>query len=93
MVSNRQPRRKKDVILSVVQFACFAAFLHKDVVYEKEKYPEDFTEPRIELNAAPATRLHMIDFLTRIAANRTVIGVFVEFHLFYVPVCVLQIFF
>src|SRR5688572_6679090 len=37
--------------------------IHKDVVYEKEKYPEDLTEPQIELNAAPATRLHMLDFL------------------------------
>jgi predicted dehydrogenase len=40
--------------------------IHLDVVYEKEKYPEDLTEPRIELNAAPATRLHMIDFLNAI---------------------------
>ncbi|MGO4291337.1 Gfo/Idh/MocA family oxidoreductase [Chitinophaga sp. RAB17] len=37
--------------------------VHKDVVYEKEKYPEDVTEPAIELNAAPATRLHMLNFL------------------------------
>lgn len=37
--------------------------IHKDVVYEKEKYPEDVTEPAIELNAAPATRLHMLNFL------------------------------
>lgn len=37
--------------------------IHKDVVYEKEKYPEDLTEPAIELNAAPATRLHMLNFL------------------------------
>jgi predicted dehydrogenase len=37
--------------------------IHKEVVYEKEKYPEDVTEPAIELNAAPATRLHMLNFL------------------------------
>jgi predicted dehydrogenase len=37
--------------------------IHKDVVYEKEKYPEDLTEERIELNAAPATRLQMLDLL------------------------------
>ena len=37
--------------------------IHKDVVYEKEKYPEDLKEPEIELNAAPATRLHMLNFL------------------------------
>lgn len=40
--------------------------IHKDVVFEKEKYPEDVTEPKIELNAAPATRLHMLDFLAAI---------------------------
>lgn len=40
--------------------------IQKDVVYEKEKYPEDLTEERIELNAAPATRLHMLDFLKAI---------------------------
>jgi predicted dehydrogenase len=40
--------------------------IHGDVVYEKEKYPEDISEPRIELNAAPATRLHMINFLEAI---------------------------
>ena len=44
--------------------------IHKDVVYEKEKYPEDLTEPDIELNAAPATRLHMLDFLKAIE-NKT----------------------
>jgi predicted dehydrogenase len=40
--------------------------IHFDVVYEKEKYPEDLTEDRIELNAAPATRLHMLDFIKAI---------------------------
>jgi predicted dehydrogenase len=40
--------------------------IHRDVVYEKEKYPEDVTEEKIELNAAPATRLHMLDFLAAI---------------------------
>ncbi|MGN6438979.1 MAG: Gfo/Idh/MocA family protein [Agriterribacter sp.] len=40
--------------------------IHKDVVLEKEKYPEDLTEPDIEINAAPATRLHMLDFLKAI---------------------------
>ena len=40
--------------------------IHGDVVYEKEKYPEDLNEPKIELNAAPATRLHMLNFLEAI---------------------------
>ena len=44
--------------------------IHLDVVYEKEKYPEDLTEERIDLNAAPATRLHMLDFLAAIE-NKT----------------------
>jgi predicted dehydrogenase len=40
--------------------------IHGDVVYEKEKYPADLQEPKIELNAAPATRLHMLNFLEAI---------------------------
>lgn len=40
--------------------------IHGDVVFEKEKYPEDLNEPAIELNAAPATRLHMLNFLEAI---------------------------
>ena len=41
----------------------------KDVVCGKEKYPEDLIEERLELNAAPATRLHMLDFLKAIEEN------------------------
>jgi predicted dehydrogenase len=40
--------------------------IHKDVVYEKEKYPEDLKEKDIEIHAAPATRLHMLNFLEAI---------------------------
>jgi predicted dehydrogenase len=40
--------------------------IHKDVVYEREQFPEDVGEPDIELNAAPATRLHMKDFLASV---------------------------
>lgn len=40
--------------------------IHKDVVYEREKYPEDLTEKDIELHAAPATRRHMLNFLAAI---------------------------
>ena len=40
--------------------------IHKDVVYERVKYPEDLTEPDIELHTAPATRLHMLNFLQAI---------------------------
>ncbi len=55
--------------------------IHKDVVYEKEKYPEDLTEPDIELNAAPATRLHMLDFLKAIDNNTRPIADIEEGHI------------
>lgn len=37
-----------------------------DVVFEREKYPEDLTEKDIELQAAPATRAHMKNFIQAI---------------------------
>jgi predicted dehydrogenase len=37
-----------------------------ECVYEREQYPEDVTEKDIELNAAPATRRHLLDFLAAI---------------------------
>lgn len=40
--------------------------IHKDVVYEREKYPEDVKEPKIEIHTAPATRLHLLNFLNAI---------------------------
>ncbi len=40
--------------------------IHFDCVYEREQYPEDVTEKMIELNAAPATRRHMVNFLAAI---------------------------
>lgn len=55
--------------------------IHRDVVYEKEEYPEDLTEDRIELNAAPATRLHMLDFLKAIATNGRPIADIEEGHI------------
>lgn len=45
--------------------------VHLDVVYEREEYPEDVTEEDIELHAAPATRHHMLDFLSAIENNTT----------------------
>jgi predicted dehydrogenase len=40
--------------------------IHFECLYEKERYPEDVTEKEIELNAAPATRRHMLDFLAAV---------------------------
>ncbi|MCJ7468499.1 MAG: Gfo/Idh/MocA family oxidoreductase, partial [Maribacter sp.] len=37
--------------------------VHFDVLYEREQYPEDLVEKDNELNAAPATRRHMRNFL------------------------------
>jgi len=37
--------------------------LHFECLFEREQYPEDVTEKDIELNAAPATRRHMLNFL------------------------------
>lgn len=58
--------------------------IHKDVVYEKEQYPEDLTEPtepKIELNAAPATRLHMRDFLAAIEKGSRPVADIEEGHI------------
>jgi predicted dehydrogenase len=44
--------------------------IHFDCVYEREQFPADLTERDIELNAAPATRRHMLNFLAAIE-NRT----------------------
>lgn len=55
--------------------------IHKDVIYEKEQYPEDLTEERIELNAAPATRIHMLDFLAAIENKSRPIADIEEGHI------------
>jgi predicted dehydrogenase len=55
--------------------------IHKDVVYEKEKYPEDLKEKDIELNAAPATRLHMLDFLRAIDDSKLPVADIAEGHI------------
>jgi predicted dehydrogenase len=55
--------------------------IHKDVVYEKEKYPEDLKEKDIELNAAPATRLHMLDFLKAIDDSKLPVADIQEGHI------------
>ena len=55
--------------------------IHKDVVFEKEKYPEDLKEPQIELNAAPATRLHMLNFLEAIETKSKPVADIGEGHI------------
>jgi hypothetical protein len=46
-----------------------APAMHFECVFERDQYPEDLTEKDIELNAAPATRRHMLDFLAAIESR------------------------
>lgn len=55
--------------------------IHQDVVFEKENYPEDLKEKDIELNAAPATRLHMLNFLQAIEQKRRPVADIEEGHI------------
>jgi predicted dehydrogenase len=55
--------------------------IHQDVVFEKEKYPEDLKEKDIELNAAPATRMHMLNFLQAIAEKGRPVADIEEGHI------------
>lgn len=40
--------------------------IHEGALFEREEFPEDLTEKDIELQAAPASRRHMLDFLAAI---------------------------
>src|SRR5438105_10959460 len=55
--------------------------IHFDCVYQREQYPEDVTEKDIELNAAPATRLHMRDFLAAIEKRSRPVADIEEGHI------------
>lgn len=43
--------------------------LHKDCVFERQQFPEDVTEPHIDLDAAPATRANMKNFLEAVESR------------------------
>lgn len=55
--------------------------IHFECVFEREQYPEDVTEKDIELNAAPATRRHMLDFLAAIDKRSRPIADIEEGHI------------
>ncbi|EAZ79547.1 Gfo/Idh/MocA family oxidoreductase [Algoriphagus machipongonensis] len=55
--------------------------IHFDCLFEREKYPEDVTEKDIELNAAPATRLHMRDWLKSIDQDTLPVADIEEGHI------------
>ncbi len=55
--------------------------IHKKVTYEKEKYPADLVEKDIELHTAPATRMHMLDFLSAIDQRKVPVSNLTEGHI------------
>ncbi len=55
--------------------------IHGECLFEREQYPEDLTENRIELNAAPATRRHMLDFLAAVEKRSRPIADIEEGHI------------
>src|SRR5205814_1384017 len=55
--------------------------IHFECLFEREQFPEDVTEKDIELNAAPATRLHMRDFLAAIEKRSRPIADIEEGHI------------
>ncbi|MCY4299910.1 MAG: Gfo/Idh/MocA family oxidoreductase [Flavobacteriaceae bacterium] len=55
--------------------------IKKDVIYQREQFPEDLTEKDIELHAAPATRLHMIDFLEAIQTGKKPVSNLLDGHI------------
>src|SRR5438093_800888 len=55
--------------------------IHFECQYERERYPEDVTEQDIELNAAPATRRHMLDFLAAIEKRSRPVADIEEGHI------------
>jgi predicted dehydrogenase len=55
--------------------------IHKDVIYEREQYPEDIGEKDIELHAAPATRAHMKDFVAAIQSRGRPVADIQEGHI------------
>jgi predicted dehydrogenase len=64
-----------------VPFDKNAKALHFDCLFEREQYPEDLTEKDIELNAAPATRRHMLDFLAAIESRGRPVADIEEGHI------------
>jgi len=55
--------------------------IHFECLFEGEKYPEDLAEKDIELNAAPATRRHMLDFLGAIEQRSRPVADIGEAHI------------
>lgn len=55
--------------------------IHGEVIYEREKFPEDLREKDIELHCAPATRGHFVDFLNSIENQKKPVADILEGHI------------
>ena len=55
--------------------------IHRDVVMELDKYPEDRTEKDLEKHVAPAIRVHLRDFLRAIASRGKPVADIKEGHI------------
>ena len=55
--------------------------IHFECLYEREQYPEDLTERDIEMNAAPATRRQMLDFLAAVEKRSRPVADIEEGHI------------
>jgi predicted dehydrogenase len=55
--------------------------VHRDVVMELDKYPEDRTEKDLERHVAPAIRVHMLDFLKAIEGRGKPVADIEEGHI------------
>jgi len=55
--------------------------VHRDVVMELDKYPEDKTEKDLERHVAPAIRVHMLDFFKAIGSRGRPVADIEEGHI------------
>ncbi|WP_373072019.1 Gfo/Idh/MocA family protein [Zeaxanthinibacter enoshimensis] len=55
--------------------------IHGKALLEKDKFPEDLKEEGMELHAAPATRLHFVDFLASIDSGTDPVAGIKEGHI------------
>lgn len=55
--------------------------IKKEVIYEREQFPEDLNEPGIELHTAPATRQHLLNLLSAIENDQLPVADIEEGHI------------
>lgn len=55
--------------------------IHREAVYEREKYPEDLVEKDIEIHTSPATRAHMTNLIACIESGSRPVADIEEGHI------------